>query len=80
MAKRSQQWCRNVGLAVTAIGLLVALGGCEKEKKVLQEQHQEVVNEIGGAPKRTIDDVKSRTNAAMQKGAARYEDVGTDGH
>lgn len=50
---------------------LTASSACESSKKAIEETQKEVANEVGGAPKRTIDSVEKRVNASIQKGVDR---------
>lgn len=51
--------------------LVVGITGCEKGKEAIKEKQEEVANEVGGAPKRTIDSVERRVNASIKKGVDR---------
>ena len=40
---------------------------CPDETKSLNEERKELIDEVGGAPKRTIDDAQKRIDASMKK-------------
>lgn len=59
--------------------LALALAGCPGEGNTkLQEVREEVANEVGGAPKRQVDQAKARIDAAAKAQAERLEGVPTD--
>ena len=52
---------------------LLLLTACPEKRKELEEKRQEIINEVGGAPKRELDDVKQRVNAATDKAQERAD-------
>lgn len=63
---------------VFALGTL-ALTACPEEGKgMIQEAREEVANEVGGAPKRQVDEAKARIDAATKAQAERLEQMPTE--
>lgn len=60
-------------LVVLPVALLL-LTACPKEQREeLKQQHQQMVEQVGGAPKRELDDVKQRLNTATDKAQERAD-------
>ncbi len=78
MRRKTGSLAQVLILSAASMGLLVATTACKEAKDKVQQKRKEVANEVGGAPKRTLDDVKKRTDAAMAKAAKRIEDANID--
>lgn len=61
-----------------ALGALTLAGCPDEGKGMIQEAREEVANEIGGAPKRQVDQAKARIDAATKAQAERFEQVPTE--
>lgn len=67
-------------VVLTALALAAfALAGtaCEKKLKEAEEARQEVIEDVGGAPKAQVDQARAKLNAAAAKyqGAANAADA-----
>ena len=63
---------KNLTLLLALVSL--SLLGCPGEdKSSLNEKRKELINDVGGAPKRTIDDAQKRVNDSMKKMQNRLE-------
>lgn len=67
---------RTTSLMLSALALsCLALSGCPEEGKELMEEareaHSDAINDMGGAPKRQVDQAEKRINAAAAKAADR---------
>ena len=62
-------------LSATVLALAsLALTGCPEEgKAIIQEAREELAEEVGGAPKRQVDQAKARIDAAAKAQAERFE-------
>lgn len=59
--------------------MVLSLAGCPGEKeKGEKSAREQVVDDVGGAPKRMVDETEARVNAAADKAADRLEAATAD--
>jgi hypothetical protein len=56
---------------------VLSFAGCPGDKE--KSAREQAVDEVGGAPKRMVDEAEAKVNAAAEKAAARVDEAAAAG-